>query len=528
MTGETRSAATETVPGSIKVVGLLGWLSGLAVVLGGLRLLLGGGSSAGRPTEAAILLAYGLVWVGLGLGFYRRPTRRSAGLGAFLALLAVLAAAMMRSSWSSQTIRWVMVSWWAVMDGAMAFAFARLVLSEETRPGALPRSQAGRWLYLVGAAQGNILRNTIAIAWRELKRYFRSPASYVILAAFFLYQGLIFYIAVRYLNDPNAPHGAPMKFFFGGPFWFWPLECFIIAIITMDTLTSEQVRRTIEPMMTAPVHEAELVMGKFLGALGFFLFLWLGTFLYVIMLAAHAQGVTHASVVRFGLLGGWVGLWMLLAVAMRRPGMSGLIAWIGLAVAALVAARGAAGIGFGSAIEMLLITALPAAALLVRELWRKKHSEAIGVALGVIAIVGFLVVGWFWLGLGQRLFSEAGRNAPNLGPVLSGYLGAIGIGAAGIALGILYSSLTRDLKLATMLTFISLFLLIIVKIMLLPEVNIIETGWVRSLMSHLNFFDYMYDFSRGIVDTRHLTLLGSVVFFCLYAASRALQVLKWR
>ncbi len=528
MTGVSRAESTRSVPQAVKIAAVLGWLSGLLVVVGGLMALMGQSGKSGHPAEAALVLGFGLVWVGLGWTLYRQPNRRAVSLGALLALVAVFVALVFSSVWSGPKLRWGVLAWWAAMDLVMAHAFVRIVIDEERRADALPRSAWTRWLYLFGAAQTNSLSNSFSIAWRELKRYFRSPASYVILAAFFLYQGLIFYIAVRYLNDPNAPHGAPMKFFFGGPFWFWPLECFIIAIITMDTLTEEQVRRTIEPMMTAPVHEAELVVGKFLGALGYFVFLWVGTFVYVLMLAAHAEGVSHASVVRFGLMGGWVGLWILLAVAMRRGGASGLVAWVGLAVAALVAARGSEGIGFGTAVKMLLVTGLPAGALLVKELWKNKDSELLHMVLALAAGVGFVLAGWYWFGLGGHLFHEAGRNAPNLGPVLSGYLGAIGIGAAGIALGILYSSLTRDPKLATMLTFISLFLLIIVKIMLLPEVNIIETGWVRNLMTHLNFFDYMYDFSRGIVDTRHLTLLGSVVVFCLYAASRAVQVLKWR
>jgi ABC-type transport system involved in multi-copper enzyme maturation permease subunit len=367
----------------------------------------------------------------------------------------------------------------------------------------------------------------MSIAWRETKRYFRSPSSYIILALFLVYQGLIFYIAVRYLNDPRAPHGAPMKFFFGGPFWFWPLECFIIAIITMDTLAHEQIRRTVEPMLTAPVHESELVLGKFLGALGFFFFLWVWTFFYVIIMVCHTKGVEKSTILQLGLTGGFGGLWAVLLVATRRGAPSGVIAWVTTALAGLVAAGMHPGLGYLEILKLLGLTALPVLATVGLQIAPRSMATA-RFALYVVLIAGIALVAVQGVGYVAKLFSQAGENAPNLGPILSGYIGALLIGAAGIALGILYSSLTRDLKLACMLTFVSLFLLIIVKIMLLPELNLIETEWVRELMRHLNFFDYMHDFSRGIVDTRQVTLLGSIVLFCLFGASRALQVFKWR
>lgn len=513
-----------------KGAAIFGWLSGLAAVLAGLMLLVKGAPTKNDPVNATFVLTYGLVWLALGLTLFRRPLDKALSLGAFLALLVALAALFVRGMWPTATVRWVTFVWAVALDLALAVVYAKTVVQRDRRAGAYPGGKGLRTAYLLAAAQVDCLTNTLAVAWRELKRYFRSPASYVILAAFFLYQGLIFYIAVRYLNDPAAPHGAPMKFFFGGPFWFWPLECFIIAIITMDTIAAEQQQRTIEPMLTAPVSEVELVVGKFLGALGFFVFLWVGTFVYVVMLLVHAHGVTGKSVVAFGLYGGWALLWIVLAVATRSVGLGGLVSWLALVVAALLSMSGSKGLGSSKVLAMVGAALLAVTPFVV--LWgagrRKAKLGGVRPLLLGIGVVTVLAAGWYGVTLLETLFHEAGRNAPRLGPIASGYLGAIGIGAAGIALGILFSSVTRDLKLATMLTFITLFLLIIVKIMLLPEVNIIETKWVRALMEHINLFDYMYDFSRGIVDTRHLTMLGSIVVVCLYAASRAVQVLKWR
>ena len=511
---------------SIKVVAVLAWLSGLAVVAKGLMLLM---RTNAHPPQAVFLVGFGLVWSGLGLAIFRKPSEQSLSLAGLLALATVLAALLFKSAWGSATVRWTVLIWSVVVDLSVAAAYVHFVQREEHRVGALLDNRLLRVAHLAGASQVVCLRNTSSIAWRELKRYFRSPSSYVILALFLVYQGLVFYIAVRYLNDPNAPHGAPMKFFFGGPFWFWPLECFIIAIITMDTMADEQIRRTIEPMLTVPLHESELVLGKFLGALGFFVFLWIGTFMYVVMLVAHSQGINPASVMLLGLFGGFAALWLFLSVGTKRIGFSGVAAWLMTALAGVGAVKyGSSGLAWGRVLSLLGVTAVPVAAFVGRELVPSAKPRLARLVLGAIALAGCGVLVWYGYDLTRVLFLEAGRNAPNLGPVLSGYLGAVGIGAAGISLGILFSSLTRDLKLSCMLTFIVLFLLIIVKIMLLPEVNIIETQWVRHLMMHLNFFDYMYDFSRGIVDTRQLTLLGTVIVLCLYGASRAVQVFKGR
>jgi ABC-2 type transport system permease protein len=128
------------------------------------------------------------------------------------------------------------------------------------------------------------------IAWRELKRYFRSPSSFLILAMFLFYQGLVFYLLVRVLNRPDAPHSPPMRWFFGGVIWFYPVFVFLVAMLTQGLLADEQRSRSIETLMTAPVRESEVVLGKFLGAMGFFVFMWLWTLLYVWLLSSMSKG----------------------------------------------------------------------------------------------------------------------------------------------------------------------------------------------------------------------------------------------
>jgi ABC-type transport system involved in multi-copper enzyme maturation permease subunit len=513
-----------------KLVAIVAWISGLALVLTGLVLLIGDAPESNRPSFGALVLGYGLIWVGMGMVLLKNPRRIVLSVAALASSLTALAVLLLGSPsfWGGPLMRWIVFAWALAVFALTVVVFVQASWEADFPPQALPEGTAFKVIHLAAAAPLQCLRNTTAIAWRELKRYFRSPSSYIILALFLVYQGLIFYIAVRYLNDPRAPHGAPMKFFFGGPFWFWPLECFIIAIITMDTLAHEQIRRTVEPMMTAPVHEAELVLGKFLGALGFFFFLWAWTFLYVIIMVCHTKGAAKSTILQLGLMGGFGGLWTVLLVAMRRGALSGVVAWGAVAIAGMIAAATHPGLALVSVLKLLGLAALPVLAALGLRLAPRREMARARYGLVAILAVGLGLVAVQILGLTVNLFEQAGQNAPNIGPIVSGYIGAMLIGAAGIALGILYSSLTRDLKLACMLTFITLFLLIIVKIMLLPELNLIDTEWVRDLMKQINFFDYMYDFSRGIVDTRQVTLLLSLIVVCLFGASRAVQIFKWR
>ncbi len=156
---------------------------------------------------------------------------------------------------------------------------------------------------LLGVGLG-LFSSTMTIAWRELKRFFRAPSSYLILAMFLFYQGMIFFMLVHLLNSPNAEPSPPMRWFFGGVIWFYPIFVFVVAMLTQGLLASEQRSRTIESLMTAPVHEFEVVLGKFIGAMGFFLFMWMWTLVYIFILKSvgHGQKINPGPV-----LSGYVG-----------------------------------------------------------------------------------------------------------------------------------------------------------------------------------------------------------------------------
>jgi len=133
------------------------------------------------------------------------------------------------------------------------------------------------------------MRKTWAIIRRELIAYFSSPLAYIVMTAFLLMQGYIFYLIVSFLNNPQTPAMTPLRLFFGGTIFFWLFLLFVVPVITMRLIAEERRSGTIEVLLTSPVTEAQVVVGKFLAAMAFYLALWLPTVLYVVILGRHSK-----------------------------------------------------------------------------------------------------------------------------------------------------------------------------------------------------------------------------------------------
>ncbi|MCW8983736.1 MAG: hypothetical protein OQK55_00210, partial [Thermoanaerobaculales bacterium] len=60
------------------------------------------------------------------------------------------------------------------------------------------------------------MRKVWAIIRRELIAYFSSPLAYIVITAFLVMQGVIFYLILAILNDPTRASMFPLEIFFGG------------------------------------------------------------------------------------------------------------------------------------------------------------------------------------------------------------------------------------------------------------------------------------------------------------------------
>ncbi|MCE9589052.1 MAG: ABC transporter permease [Planctomycetes bacterium] len=101
----------------------------------------------------------------------------------------------------------------------------------------------------------------IAIAKRELMALYYSPIAYVVLALFALGTTMFFF-----LNFETGA-AATMRNVFEGVVW---LMVFLVPAISMRMLSDEFRAGTIEMLMTSPISDTDVVIGKWLGAMGFF------------------------------------------------------------------------------------------------------------------------------------------------------------------------------------------------------------------------------------------------------------------
>src|SRR5947207_12322032 len=124
------------------------------------------------------------------------------------------------------------------------------------------------------------MTRSIVIAKRELSSYFYSPIAYVAMMLFLLAAGFLFW------NDFEPGQPVSMRTIFEWMVW---LLVFVIPVLSMGLLAQEWATGTIETMMTAPVGEVEMVLGKFLGLLSFFVVLLIPTLVYLLMLRWYGK-----------------------------------------------------------------------------------------------------------------------------------------------------------------------------------------------------------------------------------------------
>lgn len=136
---------------------------------------------------------------------------------------------------------------------------------------------------------------------RELRAYFLSPLAYVVLFFLLVVNGGVFSLIVAFLNDPMAPPGRPLDLFFGGTLFFWVLVLFATPVLTMRSLAEERRSGSIEILMTSPVTELQVVLGKYLAALTFYVVTWLPTLTYAAIVTRKTP--VDAGVVAAGYLG---------------------------------------------------------------------------------------------------------------------------------------------------------------------------------------------------------------------------------
>jgi ABC-2 type transport system permease protein len=121
--------------------------------------------------------------------------------------------------------------------------------------------------------------NILAIAQKELKSYFASPIAYIVIGVFALLYGFFYFVMLQYLlrmqmNPMDLTGTQPVNV---NEVMLRPLlqnitviVLFVLPMVTMRTYAEEKRSGTIELLLTSPLTDFQIIMGKFLGGLGLY------------------------------------------------------------------------------------------------------------------------------------------------------------------------------------------------------------------------------------------------------------------
>lgn len=256
------------------------------------------------------------------------------------------------------------------------------------------------------------MSNLLAIAQKELKSYFASPIAYVLIGLFALLFGW-FYSAILSFFVRQSMQVS--QFGFGGPTTvninqdlIRPLllnasviVLFVLPMVTMRTYSEEKRSGTIELLLTSPLSNLQIILGKFLGAMA----------LYGLMLAVTL------------------------------------------------------------------------------------------VHIGILFIYG----------------------EPEWLPIVTGYLGLLLLGGCFVSVGLLISSMTKNQVVSGMATFAVFLMLWVINWMADSSGPV-----TREVLTYLSITEHFDDFSRGVLDTKHVVYYVSFIAFGLFLTAKSVDSERWK
>ena len=112
---------------------------------------------------------------------------------------------------------------------------------------------------------------------------------------------------------------------------------------------------------------------------------------------------------------------------------------------------------------------------------------------------------------------------PEWRPVATGYLGLLLMGGCFLSMGLFISSLTKNQIVAGMITF-AVFLLFWV----INWISSFTGPTMQAVLNYLSITEHLSDFTRGVIDTKHLVYYLSFIAFSLFLTVRAVDSERWR
>jgi len=154
------------------------------------------------------------------------------------------------------------------------------------------------------------MRPLLSLIRREFAAYFLSPVAYVTIAVFLFVTGRLFDLTMSGLSESGS-RGIeyPMERMLGDE-RFWLVFLFIPPLLTMRLLAEERGTGTLETLLTAPIRDWQVVAGKYIGAVLFYVALWLPTVVYLPVLMGLDWSTWQARIDPAYVLTSYIGVFL--------------------------------------------------------------------------------------------------------------------------------------------------------------------------------------------------------------------------
>jgi ABC-2 type transport system permease protein len=142
------------------------------------------------------------------------------------------------------------------------------------------------------------MRNILAIAHKELKSYFSSPIAYIVLGFWALLYGYFFVAILQYfvrqsmqMSQLQGPQAMNVNQQLIRPLVqnVTILVLFLMPMVTMRTYAEEKRSGTIELLLTSPITDWQIILGKFLGAMSLYATMLAVTLIHLALLFIYGR-----------------------------------------------------------------------------------------------------------------------------------------------------------------------------------------------------------------------------------------------
>lgn len=111
------------------------------------------------------------------------------------------------------------------------------------------------------------------------------------------------------------------------------------------------------------------------------------------------------------------------------------------------------------------------------------------------------------------------------GPIIGGYIAAILMGGAFLAVGIFFSSLTDNQIVAFILSVVTMAIFLLIGI---PDIAGFFPAVLHRFVLNISLVSHFYSVQRGVIDSRDMLYYLSIIFIFLFATIRMVESRKWK